>query len=318
MTRKLARYFGLFALLWLGLSAPDAAARGFETTPLMSGLALPYYVSSVVRAHNILIVIHGYNHDANRTFDAAVRAAAADGRNTLIVAPIFEMPPNEEEKCGFKGVPGPGRRDAQWLCGGWASGAKAVNGNVTSFQMMDGLIALLVREDKAARVVTVAGFSAGGQFVQRYAGFANPPAGVTMRYVVSDPSSFVYFDPFRPVPVGPSCPHFNDWKFGLGKLPANLGRDGAAARQAYAAADITYMEGALDDSDGPGTAVKLLAEGCAAQAQGSFRLQRGQAYAAYDAKYLAHGAHKLVIVPGCAHAVDCVFPSPAARAVLFQ
>ncbi|OYV38864.1 MAG: hypothetical protein B7Z81_04055, partial [Acidocella sp. 20-61-6] len=103
----------------------------------------------------------------------------------------------------------------------------------------------------------------------------------------------------------------------LDKLPANLGRDGAAARQAYAAADITYLEGALDNSNGPGRAETLLAHDCASQLQGPFRLQRGQAYAEYDAKYLAHGKHKLVIVPGCAHTVSCVFSSPAARAALF-
>lgn len=294
-------------------------ARGFVTSPLMAGLDLSYYMSSVVHTPNILIVVHGYNHDANRTFDAAARAAAAAGhsRDTLIVAPVFEMPAADARKCGFKGVPEAVRGDAVWRCGAWAGGGKATNGNVTSFQMMDRLIAMLVNEDRAARTVTVAGLSAGGQFVQLYAGFANPPAGVSIRYVVSDPSSFVYFDQFRPELGAASCPRFNNWKFGLDKLPANLGRDGAAARQAYAAADLTYLEGALDKSNGPGTAETLLAHDCAAQLQGPFRLQRGQAYATYDAKYLAHGTHKLVIVPGCTHAVSCVFPSPAARAVLF-
>ncbi len=285
----------------------------------MAGLGLPYYVSSVGQTPNILIVVHGYDDDANRTFEAAARAAAAGGHalDTRIVAPVFEMLAADARKCGFKGVPEAVRGDAVWRCGAWAGGGTAANGNVMSFQMMDRLIAMLVKEDRAARIVTVAGFSAGGQFVQRYAGFANPPAGVSIRYVVSDPSSFVYFDQFRPKPGAASCPRFNDWKFGLDKLPANLGRDGAAARQAYAAAKLTYLEGALDNSNGPRTAETLLAHDCAAQLQGAFRLQRGQAYAAYDAKYLAHGAHKLVIVPGCAHAVSCVFSSPAARAALF-
>jgi pimeloyl-ACP methyl ester carboxylesterase len=249
-----------------------------------------------------------------------MRAAEAAGHmhDTLIVAPVFEMPVAEARACSFKGVPQAVRGDAVWKCDDWADGGKALNGNATSFQMMDRLVALLVKQDRAARVVTLAGFSAGGQFVQRYAGFANPPASVAMRYVVSDPSSFVYFDKIRPQPFVGSCRHFNDWKFGLDKLPGDLGRDGPAARQAYAAADITYMEGALDDSAGPGTAAKLLAHGCAAELQGSFRRQRGEAYAQYDAKYLAHGAHRLVVVPGCAHSVSCVFPNPAARAVLFQ
>ncbi len=46
-------------------------------------------------------------------------------------------------------------------------------------------------------------------------------------------------------------------------------------------------------------------------------MQRGLAYAQYDRTMLASGKRReVVVVPGCAHDVACVFPSEAARAAL--
>jgi hypothetical protein len=290
-----------------------AAQARIADVPLGDGLTLPYYVSDTPDAQRILIAVQGYTRDANRTF-AAAQAASASG--TLVVAPIFQVSAAQARKCHYPGVPGPGPHDAVWTCGDWSDGGVASNGSLTSFQAMDRLIAALVAQDAHARVVTVAGFSAGGQYVQRYAGFANLPSDVRVRYVVADPSGWLYFDAFRPLPNDGACPGFNDWKDGTGRLPAALGRDAAAARRIYAAADVTYLEGALDTGAGPGTAYKLLERDCGAELQGAYRLDRGQNYAAYDRAMLAHGAHRLIVVPGCAHAVTCVFPSAAARAVL--
>jgi pimeloyl-ACP methyl ester carboxylesterase len=306
--------------MWLLVAwAGPAWAQSLEEAPVGGGLVLPYYSSGLRAAPDILVAVQGYVRDANRTFDAAAKAAADAGHSgdTLIVAPIFEVSDKSGEKCSFPGVPKAAPGDALWHCGDWSDGGPARNGAVTSFRAMDRLIDSLLAQDKAARVVTVAGFSAGGQFVQRYAAFAAVPAGVKVKFVVADPSSFLYFDSFRPAAGAAACPGYNDWKFGLGGLPNYLGRNAAAARAAYAAADVSYLEGALDDSAGPGTSYKLLSKDCGAALQGPFRLQRGQAYAGYDAKFLAHGAHKLTVVPGCGHSVVCVFESHAARAVLF-
>ncbi len=313
--------FGLF-LSAMVAEAGVASARTVNTVPLGHGLNLDYYVSAPPGTNeaNILIVVQGYTRDANRTFDAAAEAAAKSGRSadTLIVAPIFQVPVREDGKCHFHGVPPAKTGDALWHCGDWAHGSRAINGPVTSFEAMDLLVASLLQRDPAAHTVTIAGFSAGGQFVQHYIGFANASAtAVKFRYVVSDPSEFVYFDPERPVPGSAICPKYNDWKFGTDHLPAELGRDAAAARAAYVRADVNYLEGALDTGTGRGTAYRLLGKNCAAELQGPYRLQRGEAYAVYDRAALAHGAHSLTIVPGCAHSVTCVFPSAAARDVLF-
>lgn len=310
------------ALAVMFVGGGSASARTIEAAPLGQGLRLEYYVSAPPGASyaHILIAVHGYPRDANRTFDAAAKAAAAAGHSadTLIVAPIFQVPADEAGQCHFHGVPRARPGEALWHCNDWADGSPALNGAVTSFQAMDLLVASLKRRDPAARTVTIAGFSAGGQYVQHYIGFAHAPVqAVTLRYVVGDPSEFLYFDPSRPVQRAEACPGYNDWKFGTDHLPADLGRDAAAARAAYAQANVQYLEGARDSGMGHGTAYRLLEKNCSAELQGPYRLQRGEAYAAYDRAVLAHGAHPLTIVPGCAHSVSCVFPAPAARSALF-
>ena len=100
-------------------------------------------------------------------------------------------------------------------------------------------------------------------------------------------------------------------------MPADVGRDAAAARAVYAEANVQYLEGARDSGRGHRAAYRWLEKNCSAELQGPYRLQRGEAYAAYDRADLAHGAHPLTIVPGCAHSVSCVFPAAAARGALF-
>ena len=313
----LALFFALFAQ-----NTAHAAAPTLATANLPGGTTLPYFVSappgdkSLTRA---LIAIHGYTRDATRTFRAASDAAAnADASSdTLIVAPIFQVPAPESERCHFHGVPAAAPPDALWHCGTWSDGSPALNAPVTSFAATDALVEQLARAYPRVRVVTIAGFSAGGQFVQHYAAFSNvQSAHLRLRYVVADPSAFVYFGPERPLGTEAACPDYNDWKFGTDDLPASLGRTASAARAAYVSADIHYLIGALDTGDGPGTAYRLLGRNCAAERQGHYRLDRAEHYAAYDAAMLAHGRHPLAIVPGCAHSVSCVFPTPAAHAAL--
>jgi hypothetical protein len=289
------------------------AAPEVASVSVGDGLTLAYYTSGqTAGVTRILIAVQGYTRDANRTFDAAEMAAAKLGvaRATLVVAPIFQVAAARSAKCRFPGVPLPAKGDALWTCGDWSDGSVASNGKVTSFAAMDRLVAALVATYHP-QMVTIAGFSAGGQYVQRYIGFADAPVGVPMRYVVADPSGWLYFDPVRPLTGAASCPGYDDWKFGTGHLPAALGRDAAAARAVYAASDTQYLEGALDTGDGPGTAYKLLERSCGAEVQGRYRLDRGLNYAAYDKAMLAHGAHRLTVVAGCAHLVTCVFPGAA-------
>ncbi|HEX7864911.1 MAG TPA: hypothetical protein VF555_08165 [Variovorax sp.] len=324
-------------------SAAQDCYRSF--TPAGAGGALHYYSSldpdapatAAAGPTKALIAMHGHSRDANKTFEATLRTVRNAGvlGDTLVIAPLFQVPVDKAAgRCTSPGLPAPQSGDLLWTCGSWLEGGRSASGSRTgSFAVMDALLAELVQRWPSLRTVTIAGFSAGGQFVQRYAAFAqnDGTAGkVAMRYVVADPSTWLYFDPVRPqlspdgasvsgfaVPDAPSCPEMNRWKYGTDDLPAHLGRSAAQARRQYVEADISYLEGALDSNDAKGTAYRVLDRSCAALAQGSFRLQRGLAYAQYDRTLLAPDKRReVVVVPGCAHDVACVFPSEAARAAL--
>jgi hypothetical protein len=177
---------------------------------------------------------------------------------------------------------------------------------------------------------------------------ADAPGSVTLRYVIADPGTWLYFDPVRPQPriagqstdwaacgtgaafpgacsfvfqappAASACPGQDRWKYGLQALPGHLGRDAVTARSRYAAAQIDYLEGALDSSADKGAFYPILDKSCAAMLQGPFRLQRGRAFAAYEREVLApQRPRRVVVVPDCAHDVACVLPSMAARPLLF-
>ncbi|MEZ2295700.1 hypothetical protein [Variovorax sp. RCC_210] len=272
-----------------------------------------------------LIAMHGHPRDADKTFNAALLAVRnADAlADTLVVAPVFQVAADKAAKCSAPGVPAAQAGDLLWTCGSWLEGGRAESGaRITSFAAMDALVAELARRWPSLRTVTIAGFSAGAQMVQHYIGFADQEhagaASVAVRYVVADPGTWLYFDAWRPQPAADgACPGVNRWKYGTDGLPASLGRTAAQARHRYAAADISYLEGALDSSDAKGTYYGILDKSCAALAQGPYRMQRGLAYAQYDRTLLAPDKRReVVVVPGCAHDVACVFPSEAARAAL--
>lgn len=291
-----------------------------------------------------LIVIHGHPRDANTTFNAALEASRSAGveKSTLIVAPVFQVAADDGGRCSTKGVPAAQAGDLLWSCTSWIDGAAAENApQLTSFAATDALVNEVMRRWPTVHVITIAGFSAGAQMVQHYIGFAASSTDAVLRYVVADPGTWLYFDKVRPVAqtdgqtsgeagcdtvacryrlVRPdaSCLTVNQWKYGVDELPATLNRSALAARAQYASADIHYLEAAQDSGPGPGTYSRILDKSCAAEAQGSFRLQRGLAYAAYDRQLLAPGKRRAVtVVPGCAHEVTCVWDSGASRNALF-
>lgn len=367
---------GLMLLAALGAAAPTLTAAQPSGVPGCSQAAsdaclqaidlpggagrLSYYASRGVSDDGppptrLLLVMHGHRRDANRSFDAALRALQGSGHemDTLVVAPLFQVPADKAGRCRAPGAPAARPGDALWTCSSWlAGGDSAGTRPISSFAALDALLDALAQRWPSLREATLAGFSAGAQMLQHRIGFAaDAPAGWRVRYVIADPGTWLYFDPARLAPIAgggatsdwdnclapdstglkadcgwqavsdaelAACPSYDDWKYGTQKLPTALGRSAADARARYAAADIHRLEGALDSGTGRGTATRVLDQSCAARLQGPYRLQRGLAYAAYEQQVLRPtGARSFAVVPGCAHDVACVLPSGAGRAALF-
>jgi hypothetical protein len=207
------------------LTVDGTAAR----LPVLATLPLAQGQANIRRA---IIVIHG----ALRTVEASYSAVrhAADiageaGRRALIAAPQFLSEVDEAHYDIPLDVP-------VWSVNGWKDGSlseirrdDSTDHRMSSFAVLDALLLTLSDRERwpALDLVVLAGHSAGAQFVQRYAALGRAPRelshrGIQTRFLVANPSSYLYFDGRRPMEHGfapfPStrCPSFDDYKYGLG------------------------------------------------------------------------------------------------------
>ncbi len=305
-----------------------------------------------------LIFVHGINRDADNHFRTILAAAfLADTLNdTILVAPRFAsksgIPGNESGNCADTLA----ADEANWICktarpdtwrtGGGSVVDGALNDKLTSFDYVDEIIRHLARKDVFPNIkeIVVAGHSAGGQFVQRYAmsNQVHDSAGVPISYIVSNSSSYAYLDDARPTvsalpatiaatapgftppapkvpplpfisyPDAANCTAFNNWPYGLKE------RTGYAARlneeqlkKQIVSRPVTYLLGEADILP-----LGVFDISCPAMAQGPTRLGRGLAFARYmNEQQGAH--HANIVVPFCSHSQRCMFTSDFALPLIF-
>ncbi len=260
------------------------------------------------------ILVHGTLRNGDDYFKTAVAAALDAGRldKTIVIAPHFKA--NEASRCKDALDDG----ELAFSCNGWKDGEPALGSPIDSFTAMDRLLAALDDKSRfpALKEIVVGGHSAGGQYVQRYAAGnrIEPTLSAPVRYLVANPSSYLYLEPWRPVNGNPAelCPGFNKYKYGLDELSGYVRQTGAATiRSKYPHRNVTYLLGELDITD-----KHSLDKSCPAMAQGANRLERGLAYwKRLTATYSA--THQLVRVPGCDHSADCMYRSDAGRQAVF-
>ena len=207
---------------------------------------------------------------------------------------------------------------------------------VTSGQAIDIMMELLSNTDLYPNLkkVTIVGHSAGGQFVTRYSLSDNNNDSIFMygdvkiRYVVVNPSSYLYLSPERydsstqefklpsefTEPV--SCAHYNEYRYGLDDLSFYVQdifthiEDHAKSRDIHLllGEDDNYNEGHLDTD-------------CAAYLQGAHRLERGQRYHEYLTWFFRdhpYGSHhtQIQLVPGVGHSTSGMFQSIYGRNII--
>ncbi|MFL9877760.1 alpha/beta hydrolase [Herbaspirillum rhizosphaerae] len=275
-----------------------------------------------------VIIIHGWpRRDIDADKDLQQRAGAlAEG--TLFITPQF-LTATDVTAHHLSST------TLQWQESGWLQGYDAKSPSpISSFTVMDAIFAHLADRTLFPNLkdVVLAGHSAGGQFVQRYAVVGRGEmnliaAGIHVRYVAANPAAYLYFGDERPQPDGSfadaraSCPGVSTWNNGLAaKLPTYLTRpvSPGALEDDYLQRDVIYLLGTADNDPN----ADALGQACAFKSQGATRLERGHAYfryitAAADTARLPQ-RHRLLEVPGVAHRTFAMYHSVCGLAALFD
>lgn len=284
-----------------------------------------------------LLMVHGTARNADHYFRTAVSAAfLADAlADTVVIAPhmIDRTDPRQEQEVVWA---------TSWRTGGPA----ADDPRLSSFDFADEILRKLA--DKATfpnlRAIVVAGHSAGGQFVNRYAmsNRVHDTLGVPITYVVANPSSYAWPSEVRPLPqddadpvkakegwslspdtavhrnftFGPfdaaKAPNFNRWPMGLEhRTGYTESLSDEQLRKQLVERPTTYLLGQVDtlplgDFDSSPNAM----------AQGPTRRSRGEAYFKYVTERMG-AKHAIQIVSECGHNARCMFTTDAVLPVLF-
>lgn len=271
------------------------------------------------KIERVLIIVHGRLRDAQTYLKSGVHAAELAGQSatTLVIAPQFL---NETDAA----VHPVADTVLRWQGDEWMEGGESIAPfRLSSYEALDEIIARVGDSQKFPDVkqIVIAGHSGGAQVVQRYAllGHDQPAldaAGVQLRFVIANPSSYAYFDERRPVAFNhAACPDFNRWKYGLADLPAYAeGQTAAQLQEKYLKREVVYLLGQKDiDPNHP-----ALDKSCEAKAQGPYRLARGRFYFDYLKRLKPQALNQqLIEVPGVGHNEDGMFTSAEGQKALF-
>ncbi|HZZ46795.1 MAG TPA: hypothetical protein VFE65_07915 [Pseudonocardia sp.] len=291
----------------LTLASVNAKVTAYRNFPLSGNPAVTHAI----------VVVHGAGRNPVSTFTGMMQAARKVGAaaNTMVVSPWFKT---SQDK--------PSSGEATWSEDGWKDGGAAEKpAGLSSFTVMDEIVTTLADKQRFPRLtwITLAGHSAGGQFMQRYAVFGKAPSrvgGVAFNFISANPSSYVYFTPDRPTaqggfspPQGGKCPDYNDYKYGMAKRTGYIAEaDPRQALATYAHRRVSILNGGSDTFDNGDLDTR-----CAAMAQGPNRATRGANWQRYM-RLLAPGApHDRIVVPGVDHNHYAMFESPLVTPVLF-
>jgi len=298
-------------------------AQGRGTIPVQASAPLD---AAAPQARRLLITLHGARRNALDYFAGAIEAVdavGAAGRDTLVVAPQFLTRADTQAQ----------RLPPETLVftqEGWREGYDALGpAPVSSYAVLDALLAHFADRQRYPRLaeIVMIGHSAGAQVLQRYAAVgrgedALRQAGIAIRHVVSNPSSYLYFSAERPAAGGTfqpadivSCPSADRWHYGLGDPPPYVdAHDPAKLEASYSARDVTYLLGMADIDPNH----RLLDRSCAGLAEGPYRLARGLSYFAYLRARHAYGLHQRVVeVPDVGHDQRRIYNSPCGLSVVF-
>jgi hypothetical protein len=295
------------------------APTGVVTLPLDISLDWSKPLPNVTRA---VIVLHGKGRDVDGYYRGLQRAAHEAGKasaDSILIAPQFL----NETDVAAHGMP---REIVRWRTGVWEAGVPATGpAPVSAYEVLDALLLRLADRTNFPNLkdIVLAGHSGGGQAVQRYAVVGTAAAqvaqrGIHLRFVVANPSSYLYFNDERPEPHDNACRGWDRWRYGTRGAPAYVKTSKAHGwdemESDYARADLIYLIGG-EDTD---PQQKDLDVTCAGEAEGPTRLARARNYVAYlKARHPADWAQRMWLVKGVGHQGAKMVESPCGVKALF-
>ena len=304
-----------------------AQPRCLSSIEIGNGLFLRYYRTHDVSGHHpgitaAVIIVHGANRNADDYFTTAVVATRAADRldSTIVLAPNFLTADDF-----------PAIDEAYWTSSGWKRGHLSVSDpfqsdRVSSYAAMDRVIEALANRTTFGdlRSIVVAGHSAGGQYVHRYAAGNRTEqtlAGISVQYLVANPSSYLYLGSERAVagstdtfelPDTSACPDYNGWHYGLENLNTYMREVSLdQIRSQLVDREVTYLLGNADSLSAS------LDVSCRANLQGPYRYLRGVTLFSYMEAYYPSHRHDLRVVDGVGHSSRGMFTSEVGLEVLF-
>ncbi|KAG7364297.1 hypothetical protein IV203_037499 [Nitzschia inconspicua] len=309
----------------------------------------------------VLVIIHGSGRTAEDYLCAGVSViphsatklenVVNDNYNKyLVIAPYFAADTDTKERNMVDNLLYWAERGETAPLGHtWRYGADALNYNISSYGSLDSMLEYIISSNSQfpnLHKVVVAGHSAGGQVVHRWALLSSTPViweqtNVEIRAVVANPRSYCYFDNRRVLFHGnitnntandlfavpsqediTSCPSYSQWQWGLepgGDVVSHYKErilndtTPSKLKRRYGARNVFYLTGELD-------LVEQM-DRCETQKfQGINRNHRARNYhkalSVYfkDSSYYRHQFH---VVPGSPHDHVLMFQSEEGRSSLF-
>ncbi len=307
------------------VTGSDVCLERVELLGDAPGRYLPVYASRSLRgpglgARRALVVIHGNQRNGNAYFETGIAAsrAARELERTLVLAPVFQTADDA-----------PASDEPYWSSAGWKRGhlsrPEGPLPRVSSYAALENALRAVFVPGRFPDIseVVVAGHSAGGQYVHRFAASSDIQEEIGSRaafsYVVTNPSSYLYLreerqsadGTFAP-PNGSGCEDYNEWHYGLRDLNRYAGRRGMdtlVARLQRRSVRIL-----LGDAD---TLSASLDTSCAAMLQGSRRYERGLVLARFMDEFFPGHGHRKMVVPGAGHSSRDMWTSQVGLAALF-
>ncbi|SNX85587.1 uncharacterized protein MEPE_04296 [Melanopsichium pennsylvanicum] len=258
-------------------------------------------------AESAFIIIHGVKRNAgtywtilNNAWAKARDASFGSARpNSIRVAPLFF---STNEDAGVYNSSQLGWADSN----AWTVGEASTNppdSSVSSFSVLDMLLNRFSNTNAYPNMkyITFVAHGGGAQMLQRYAvlgGSNSVSSQISLRFVIGDPSSALYFTRDRPVGVDQSsCPLWNDYRYGINNYTSNYGLLNSLGAptlfKAYANKQVRYVVGLND------TQIQNGDQTCMAHAVGGqLRRNRSLAYWKYIHLLAGQGGKGLENFPG--------------------